>query len=294
MQVSIIIINYNTFQLTCDCISSIIEHTRNISYEIILVDNASPNDNPTDFLLKFPGINLVRCSENGGFAKGNNAGIDVSSGEMILLLNSDTVLIENSILLAYEQYKKHERVGFLGVQLIYPDGKLQHTARKFRSIKNEILDLFRPALMLMSYRKRSDLMLNQYFRGDYSTFCDWVSGAFMLFDKSLLKLLPLQKLDERFFMYGEDELWCMQMKDLGYSSYYFHETKVIHVHSGSTSASKQLKLLKVYISHELIILKEHYCRTQYFYLLKSIFLLKEYSRYYIKMTINSLFKYRIR
>ena len=111
MHVSIVIINYNTFQLTCNCIESIIAYTKNVRYEIIVVDNASTKDNADDFLKKFPNITLVKSLENGGFAKGNNLGIAHAQGDTILLLNSDTVLMDDSISYAAKYVNDHPRIG---------------------------------------------------------------------------------------------------------------------------------------------------------------------------------------
>ncbi len=213
--ISVIIINYNTFNLTCDCIASVIRYTKELPYEIILVDNASPKDNADDFLVRFPDITLVKSPENGGFAKGNNLGIQYATGDIILLLNSDTILTEDSISKAANALNHDPQMGALGVRLIFPDGVVQSSARKFRSIRNELLDLLRPVLMLLPYRKRAELMMNQYFKGDFNTYCDWVSGAFIMFRTSILQQLEGNKLDERFFMYSEDELWCYQFMELG-------------------------------------------------------------------------------
>ncbi len=294
MLVSIIIVNYNTFQITCNCIDSVIRFTKQVPYEIILVDNASPDDDPDDFLIRFPSINLIKSKENGGFAKGNNIGIQAATGDIILLLNSDTILTEDSISMAADQLQQHADVGALSVRLVYPDGKLQHTARKFRSIRNEVLDVLRPFLMLIPYKKRAALMLNQYFKGDYNTYADWVSGAFMMFQRSALNKLPGKKLDERFFMYGEDQLWCYQFYELGYTSFYFADTTVIHIHNASTEPSKQLLLLKKFLALELKIMEYRKGKTLYYYTFSAILTGKEMLRYYIKVAVFKLFKYRIR
>jgi GT2 family glycosyltransferase len=294
MLVSVIIVNYNTFQITCNCIESVLRLTHKVTYEIILVDNASPNDNPADFLVKFPGIKLIKSKENGGFAKGNNLGIQAASGDIILLLNSDTILTEDSISIAALKLQQLPDVGALSIRLVYEDGKLQHTARRFRSIKNELLDILRPFLLLMPYKKRAALMLNQYFRGDHNTYADWVSGAFMMFRKELLSKLPGNKLDERFFMYGEDQLWCYQFYELGYRSYYLADTTVIHIHNASTAPSKQLQLLKKFLELELRIMEYRKGRSFYYYLFSFILTAKEKLRYYIKVAVYGLFKYRIR
>lgn len=294
MRVSVIIVNYNTFKITCDCIESVISHTKGVDYEIVLVDNASTKDNADHFLVKFPGITLVKSKVNGGFAKGNNQGIIKSTGDVLLLLNSDTYLTEDSISMAVSKLQNMPDVGALTVRLTYPDGKLQHTARKFRSIKNEVLDLLRPVVKLMAYKKRSQLMLNQYFRGDYNTYCDWVSGAFMMFRKSLLDQLPGKLLDERFFMYGEDQLWCYQFSQKGLKSYYLSETTVVHIHGASTDPDKQLQLLNKFIALELEIMEYRKSKSPYYLLFSVIFTAKEKTRYYIKVLLYGLFKVRIR
>ena len=294
MRVSVIIVNYNTFKITCDCIESVINYTSGIDYEIVLVDNASTKDDPDEFLVRFPGITLIKSKENGGFAKGNNLGIEHASGEFILLLNSDTYLTEDSISKAAAQLQNKQDVGALTVRLVYPDGKLQHTARKFRSIKNELLDLLRPFLKILPYKRRSQLMLNQYFNGDYDTYCDWVSGAFMMFRRSLLDKMPGKILDERFFMYGEDHLWCYQFTQLGLSNYYLATTTVVHIHGASTDPDKQLQLLNKFISLELAIMKYRKGSSFYYHLFSLIFTLKEKMRYYIKVAAYQLFKVKIR
>ncbi|MEI8278538.1 MAG: glycosyltransferase family 2 protein [Bacteroidota bacterium] len=294
MLVSIIIINYNTFDLTCNCMESIITYTHNVRYEIILVDNASTKDRPDEFIKRFPSVKLIKSSDNGGFAKGNNLGIQHASGDVILLLNSDTFLTEDSISIAAQFLTKHSDAGAISTKLTYLDGTYQSNARRFRYIFNECYDLLRPILLLLPYRKRATLMLNQYFKGDFNTDCDWVSGAFMMFRKSLLQQLPEGKLDERFFMYGEDQLWCLQIQELGYTNYYLSETSVVHISNASTEPQKQLLLLKTMIGRELEVMEYRKGKSLYYYTFKFIYMIKEMGRYYVKISLQKMFNYRLR
>ncbi|WP_276132860.1 glycosyltransferase family 2 protein [Polluticoccus soli] len=294
MLVSVIIINYNTFRVTCECIESVMRHTTRVAYEIILVDNASTETDPLEFQKRFPSITLIRNHENSGFAKGNNLGIAHASGNILLLLNSDTMLTEDSISVAAEELSRNKQLGALGVHLTYQDGQYQNNARKFRSIRNELLDLFRPLLFLLPYRRRASLMLNQYFKGDFDTVVDWVSGAFMMFTQELVAQLPERKLDERFFMYGEDQLWCYQIAQLGYDNMFIGSTSVIHIANASTEPAKQLRLLKLNTSRELEIMRYRKGASLYYYVFKAIFCAKEGLRYLIKSLVFRLFKYRIR
>jgi GT2 family glycosyltransferase len=249
-------------------------HTKDVAYEVIVVDNASTKDNVDDFLIKFPKIKLIKSSINLGFAKGNNLGLKHATGDKILLLNSDTWLTEDSISIAAKYIDKVPQIGALSVRLIYPDGNIQHTARAFRSIRNELLDLFRPVLYVLPYRFRAKLMLNQYFKNDFNTFCDWVSGAFMMFRKDLLSLLPENKLDERFFMYGEDQLWCYQFSKFGYRSYFTPDSTVVHIANASTEPGKRKKLFYTRLSREKDIMQYRKGKGIYFYLFAFIYTIK--------------------
>lgn len=282
MKVSVIIINYNTFVLTGNCIRSVIRETKGTDYEIILTDNASSECNADKFLEEFPGIRLIKSSKNGGFAYGNNLGIGQAAGEYILLLNSDTILHEDSITKSVEYIEKHPEAGIIGCRMTYPDGRIQYTARRFRSISWELLDLFRLIPLLMPYPKRAKRMLGKYFRHDEDMECDWLNGAFFLFPKKILEQMPGKKLDDRFFMYGEDQLWCEQVKKIGYKNLFFTGTTITHINSGSTNISGQLGLRKIMMKHELEIMRIRKGRGLYYILFKIIYAVKEGSRNFIK------------
>jgi GT2 family glycosyltransferase len=292
MLVSIIIINFNTFELTCQCLESIKDHVRDVPYEVVLVDNASREKDPEKFKERFPFIKLIKSSTNLGFSKGNNLGIASASGDTILLLNSDAYLREDCISpVASKLDESH--LGAVSVKLLYPDGRFQHTARRFRSIRNELLDLIRPLLLILSYRERAKLMLNQYFEGDFDTECDWVSGAFFMFRKEILTHLPNGKLDERFFMYGEDQLWCYQFAQLGYTNYYFSKYAAFHIANASTSSAQLDKVYKQMIKSELEIMQLRKGKATYYHIFKAIFVTKELLRLSIKKYAMKIFGHRI-
>jgi GT2 family glycosyltransferase len=285
MQVSIIIINYNTFTLTSNCIRSVIENTGDVDYEIILVDNGSTECNPEIFLQEFPQLKLVKSSINRGFAYGNNLGIEKASGEYILLLNSDTILKEDSISKSLYYLINYENGGVLGCRMVFPEGKIQYTARRFKSVTWELLDLFRFIPMMIPYKKRSRLMLGKYFRCDENIECDWVNGAFFLFPRKIVEQLPEKKLNDRFFMYGEDQLWCEQIKNLGYKILFYAGTTIIHINGGSTDLSKQLMLRKTMMKHELEIMQLRKKKGIYYYVFVMIYGIKETVRNFIKRIV---------
>lgn len=280
--VSVIIINYNTFELTRACIASVIAHTKQVAYEIILIDNASNECDPDLFVAAFPSIRLIKSSFNIGFAGGNNLGIKAAKGETILLLNSDTVLQEDAVSLAYDKFQTLPQVAALGVRMIYPDGTIQHTARRFRSIGWELLDLFRFIPMLMPYNLRAKTMLGKYFKANFDIYCDWLNGAFLMLKKDVIQQMEGAKLDDRFFMYGEDHLWGVQIQNLGYQSYFFAGTSIVHINSGSTRPEKQLQLIPVMFRHELAIMRYRKGLGAYYFSFLLLYGAKEWSRYAIK------------
>jgi len=239
MDISIIIINYNTYELTCKCLESLYQYNDGFSYEIILVDNASIECDANLFKEKFPEINLIISERNLGFAGGNNLGIQQANGNFILLLNSDTELIENSILMCLNKVNGDKKIGVLSTKLIFPDGKHQPAAQRFPSIKYKLIELFR-IQKLLSKNKAGKLLLGAFFDHNENAEADWVWGAFFLFRKEILSLLPNQKLDDIYFMYWEDVQWCMDIKKLGYKIYYFAETKIIHKMGGSAGKKNEL------------------------------------------------------
>ena len=279
--VSIIVINYNTFDFTVACIRSIQFFTKAVPYEIILVDNASTEKNPDEFLQIFPNIRLIKSTVNSGFSKGNNLGIDYATGNIILLLNSDTYLIEDAISKAMLFLAAHPEIGVLSVSLKYPDGRPQHYTRRFRSITNELLDMLRPLLYLLPYRRRARMMLNQYYNGDFDVAADWIGGAFFMFPAKVLQQLPGGRLDERYFMYGEDQLWCYQIAQVGYKCYNYSGTSVVHIEGGSTLQRKP-RFQKELLERDITVYRWMGAGSFRYAILKAIFFTKKYVAYLIK------------
>ncbi len=274
MQLSIIIINYNTFTLTCNCIQSIYDKLVDVDFEIVLVDNASIECDANLFTKKFPGIHLIISPVNSGFTGGNNLGVENAKGDYLLLLNSDTELINNAPKICLDYLLQHKEVGMTTCQLLYPDGKIQYNCRRFRNISWELLEVF-PFYKFLPKAKREALMLHHYF--DHQSFadCDWVWGAFMLFPKSIIQQLPKKKLSDDFFMYCEDTLWCWDFKQLGYKIHFLPQAKVMHVHKGSVSKDKWLKIRTTSIRNHAQFMKKFYPDFRW-YIFAAIYYTKQY------------------
>ena len=250
INVSIIIVNYNTYDLTSQCIESIYKFTKEICFEIILVDNNSKEVDAEVFKDNFNDIILIKNNYNAGFAAGNNLGIEKAKGELILLLNSDTYLIDNSIASAYFYMKKNPIVGVNSVKLIYPDGRTQSVAQRFPSVITLLVEILRLQKILPS-KWISKMLLGAFFDHCSTVKADWVWGAFFMFRKDIIKKLPQERLDDKFFMYYEDMQWCWDIKKVGYEVHYYAEAEVVHLMGGSSGAKSQLMLKneKIFMRH---------------------------------------------
>ena len=249
VKVSIIIVNFNTFELTCQCIQSILDKVKGLAVEIILVDNHSHDVAPIEFQKKFSCVKLVRSYSNLGFAKGNNLGISISNARYILLLNSDTRLKNDAVSSVKFFLDQHKDVAAATARLEYPDGKVQHNCQRFPSIKYQLIELLRLQKISKSVRKN---LFGPFFDYDSVAFPDWIWGTFFMFKKELLLQLPNQKLADDFFMYGEDMQWCLDFKKLNYKIGFVPEAQVIHYLGASKGNKNELmrvnyqKLMKQY------------------------------------------------
>ncbi len=235
MDVSVIIVNYNTLQLTKASIASIRQLTKEVTYEIIVVDNASSQD-ATE--LESHADEFIQSTENLGFAKGNNLGIQHASGEFILLLNSDTVLKNDAISIVYNYLVSNRSMAVASARLEYPDGRLQHVCQRFPELKYTLIELFR-IQKFWSPDKRAEVLKGAFFDHRTSTTTDWIWGTFFMFRARLLKELPGGKLPDDFFMYAEDIQWCKEFKNLGYEIGYEPAAQVVH-YMGASSGKKEM------------------------------------------------------
>lgn len=235
-EISIIIINYNTLDLTSRSISSIIENNTVNNIEIIVVDNASKIETIDQLTTKHPGIKLIKSDKNLGFAGGNNLGISHAKGKYILLLNSDTEIRNDAVQIAYNIIKSQKNIGVISGQLFHPDGAIQAQAGRFPSISRELRELCR-LNKLLTPKQRAHYYLGTECDYNAPIDADWVWGAFFLFRKSDLEFFPDKKLHETFFMYGEDMQWCYHFKKKLNKRIVVHPAPKIMHHVGASDKS---------------------------------------------------------
>ena len=266
IKVSIIIVNYNTKELLFNCITSIIEQTIKIEYEIIVVDNYSTDG--TQMLIKnmFPKIHFIESKYNMGFGLANNLGVSAAKGEFLFLLNSDTILIENSIKILYDFFNTNERtlnLGVLGALLVDEDLVINGFGSHFPTCKNEINKMLCKIPLLKSF-------FIQTMKNDFNTKegyfpVDYVIGADIFMKKELFE--KLEGFSNYFFMYYEESDLQKRIENLGFNQYVTTATKIIHLEDGSGKSIKSYSNKKRIIVHQSknIYLKRNDNKYFYFY-----------------------------
>lgn len=213
MQLSIIIVNYRSASLICDCIASAAQFKSSKNFEWIVVDNSS-NDNSEDIILsRFPFVNWVQLNYNAGFARGNNEGISRSGGSVVLLLNPDTIILNDAIELCFQRLIQSGYVA-AAVQLLNADGSSQITGNFFmKGGLNHLLPLPYLGSLLRRIAFAIKVKKTNIAAASKEEKVDWINGAFLMVKKSAIEKAGL--LDEDFFLYSEEIEWCSRLKKEG-------------------------------------------------------------------------------
>jgi len=238
IDVSIIIINYNSTELLKICINSIEKFTNGINYEIIVVDNSSMPGH-VDELLKFHDrITLIKNDINRGFGAANNQGVEVANGKYILLLNNDTILFENSIKKVFDFAESLDGNEIIGCKLLNEDKSTQKSVYDFPTLLNVLTsNLFLYLLFPNSkYFNKYHLMNKGINR---ITEVDVVTGAFLFMHRKVFE--GLGGFDERFFFYMDDTDLCYRHKKNNGKVIYFPETSIIHLKGKSAKGESWFK-----------------------------------------------------
>jgi len=226
MNVSIIIVNYNTSSLLKSCIESIYAQVQNCSYEIIVVDNNSSDNSEEVIRTNFPRVHFIKSPENLGFGKANNLGVNHASGEYLLFLNSDTELINDAISILYEFIANCSDCGIVGGNLFSRDNLPQHSyACSLPTSRSELYRFFSRTGEFFSSK-------NSWFNHSNAPLkVGYITGADLMISKELFN--SLNGFDPDFFMYYEETELTKRLKDLGYSVWSVPQAKIMHLKGGS-------------------------------------------------------------
>jgi hypothetical protein len=230
LKLSIIVVNWNTRDITRNCLLSIREHVTGVDYEVILVDNASSDGSAEMVRLEFPEVRLIANDQNVGFGRANNQAMRVARGKLFLLLNSDTLVIDDSIQRLANFIESDSGIGIAGCKLLFEDRTLQSSCSRFPSIRLALLE----DLMLYKLLPRpaqGELLLGGYWPHDRARDVDCVWGAAMIVRREVFE--QTDGFDERIFMYGEDLEWCMRVRDREWRISFTPDSSIIHLNHKS-------------------------------------------------------------
>lgn len=258
MDLSILIVNYNTRELTLDALRSVYRSQTKYTFEVILIDNHSTDGSVEAIKEEFPQVTIIENQENVGFAKANNQGIRRAAGRYILLLNSDTIIQPDTLEIMLRFMDQHPNIGASGCKVVLPDGSLDKACRRgFPTPSASFYYAFGLAKLFPHVPKFNQYQLS-YLDPDDDYPVDCLVGAFMLVRREVIDHVGM--LDEDFFMYGEDVDWCYRIKKAGWEIYYYPKTSIIH-YKGAGKKRKSRKV--VYEFHRAMILfhRKHYQKS---------------------------------
>jgi GT2 family glycosyltransferase/lipopolysaccharide/colanic/teichoic acid biosynthesis glycosyltransferase len=254
LDLSIIIVNYNVKEFLQNLLHSISKSSDKITYEIIIIDNAS-SDGSVEFISeKFPHVNLIANNKNLGFSKANNIGMKLAKGKYILLLNPDTLISEDTFEKMITFFEENPMVGLAGCKILNPDGTLQLACR--RSFPGPWTSFCKvTGLSKLFPQNRLFARYNlTYLDPDLTYEVDAISGSFMMFRKDVYE--KIGGLDEMFFMYGEDLDFCYRVQKAGYKVFYVNSAQIIHYKGESTKRS-ELDETRIFYNAMHLFVKKH-------------------------------------
>lgn len=258
MELSVIIVSYNVCNFLRQALQSLTAATDGIDHEVIVIDNNSRDSSVSMVMEEFPRVRLIVSAENGGFSAACNAGIKVSSGEYVLVLNPDTVVEPDAITRALHFMKNHPEAGAAGAHMT--DGNGRFLPESKRGFPSPLTSLFRFTGMGRLFPESA--FFNAYYVGERpeneTCRADILTGAFMLIRRGTLDKTGL--FDTDYFMYGEDIDLSWRIRKAGYFNYYLHDVRITH-YKGSSSSQDRTASAKHFYDAMNIFAEKHLSRV---------------------------------
>lgn len=259
MDVSVVIVNWNTKEILHDCLASLYANTRNIDFEVFVVDNGSTDGSVEMVKSEFPKVILIENKENRGFAAANNQALKIAIGRYILLLNSDTVIFEHCITNSLAYMDQNPKIGISTCKVLNPDGSLQDTYFSFPSVLNLVISaLFLDKLFPQNKLFGRVRLTNRNRDGAFEV--DVVAGCYMLVRRKALE--EVGKMDSAYFMYAEETDWCFRFKKKGWKVVYAPFGEMIHLEGQSAKMKSDVMFKQMYGS-VLLFLYKNKSRAEY-------------------------------
>jgi GT2 family glycosyltransferase len=259
LNISIIIVNWNTRDILRECLQSVYKNILGLEFEVIVVDNASSDSSPAMIKTRFPQVILVENLKNKGFAAANNQGMTVAKGRYVLLLNSDTIVLDNAIAKTVAFADSHSEAAVIGCRVLNPNRTLQPTCFMFPSL----LNIFLESTYLYKLFPKS-----KFFGREQMTWWDRnsvrevevVDGCFILVRQEAIGQVGM--LDEQFFMYCEETDWCYRFKQDGWKMLFTPDAEIIHL--GGQSSKQMAPAMTLHLRGSVLqFIRKHYSRLEY-------------------------------
>jgi hypothetical protein len=253
VDVSIMVVAWNVHDFVRDCLESVFAETEGLSFEVIYVDNASEDGSVEMVRERFPSVRIIENSENLGFIKANNQAIEVSRGRYVLLLNSDTVVLDGAIQKTVAFTDEHPEAAVVGCRVLNPDRTLQRACFMYPSTLNTLLG----ATGLRQAFSRS-----RFFGRERMTWWDFdevrqvqtVCGCFALVRMTAIEQVGV--MDEIYFVYGDDPDWCYRFEKAGWKNLFTPDARIIHF-GGQTTKQQPNKFLLQKYGTKLVFIKKY-------------------------------------
>ncbi len=243
MDLSIIVVNWNVKELLRRCLHSLLAElsAADFSAEIIVVDSASADGSPQMVQADFSQVQLIASQQNLGYAGGNNVGAAAAKGQYLFLLNPDTELKPGALARMLAYMETHPQVGALGPQLLWPDGSVQSSRRRFPTVGS----LFWESTLLAQWFPRNRHVQRYHLLDkpdDQPQAVDWVVGAAILIRRDAWR--QVGPIDEEFFMYFEETDWCRRSVGAGWQTHYLPAAQIIHYEGKSSEQVVAVRTLR--------------------------------------------------
>lgn len=289
MDVSILIVNYNTSKLIVKCINSIIFHTAGIEYEIIVVDNAS-SESDIKQLSSLDNIKLIRSKFNLGFGKANNLGVKSACGKYLLFLNPDTYFLNNAAyyFFSFMEQKNNIKIGTIGAKLLTPSEEFTHSFGPFPSKKKELAIAINSILKKIKCYITKDSEL-EILKSLADFYVDYVTGADLFMQKCLFD--SLDGFDEDFFMYYEETDLQYRLAKIGYRSKIIEGAKIVHLEGLSYGSKLNIgRLYQLEIS-KILYMKKHSKKINYIFFRMLYFIIRFFPILFNRFSLKEKIKF---
>ena len=257
MDISVILVSYNTLEMTKKALDDLFSSLGNLEMEVFIIDNASKDDSAEILRREYPHISLIENKQNIGFGRANNQALPFIRGRYVLLLNTDAFVEPDTITKTVQYMNAHPKCGILGVKLLWRDGTLQPSCRFFPTPWN----IFLERTNLKRFFRHTKMVDDMSWDHNSVRDCDWVPGCYYLIRKEVIDQVGL--FDPRYFLYYEEVDHCFAARRAGWKVVYFPDTPVVHIggesakHEGEISSSSQ-QIESLQIESELLYFRKNH------------------------------------